>query len=127
LFYALNAKDGTQIFSLNFQKWPMFSSPAIVGNMLYIGSDNGKLIAIDLTTQQPAWMFETDGAKQNGPTYTKPDGTPNYEVAFASDFYDDMIVGVTKMMAVGTILSSPVVVESTIYFGSADGNLYALK
>jgi hypothetical protein len=29
-------------------------------------------------------------------------------------------------MAVGTVLSSPVVVDGVIYFGSADGNLYAL-
>ncbi len=31
------------------------------------------------------------------------------------------------MMSVGTILSSPVVVDGVIYVGSADGNLYALK
>jgi outer membrane protein assembly factor BamB len=37
-----------------------------------------------------------------------------------------MIIGVAKMMSVGAILSSPVVVDNVIYFGSADGNLYAL-
>ncbi len=57
---------------------------------------------------------------------TRPDGTPNYEAAFASDFYDDIVTGVSKMMAIGTILSSPVVADGVIYFGSTDGNLYAL-
>jgi len=126
LFYSLDAKTGGPIFSLKFQGWPMFSSPAIAGNMLYIGSHMGKLIALDLTAQNTSWTFETEGAKQNGATWTKSDGTPNYEAAFASDFYDDIVTGVSKMMAIGTILSSPVVMDGVIYFGSADGNLYAL-
>jgi outer membrane protein assembly factor BamB len=31
------------------------------------------------------------------------------------------------MMSVGAVLSSPVVVDDVVYFGSADGNVYALK
>jgi outer membrane protein assembly factor BamB len=127
LLYSLDAKTGSTIFSLTFQGWPMFSSPAIAGNTLYIGSHMGKLIAVDLTAQKTSWLFDTDGAKQNGAIWTKPDGTPNYDAAFASDFYDDLVTGVSKMMSVGTILSSPVVVDGVIYFGSTDGNLYALK
>jgi len=126
LFHALDTKTGDPIFSLKFQGWPMFSSPAVAGNMLYIGSHMGKLMAIDLTSQKTAWTFETDGARQNSSTWTKPDGTPNYEAAFTSDFYDDIVTGVTKMMNIGTILSSPVVVDRTVYFGSTDGNVYAL-
>jgi outer membrane protein assembly factor BamB len=126
LFYALDTKTGSLIFSLKFQGWPLFSSPAIAGSMLYIGSHMGKLIAIDLASQTASWMFETDGAEQNAAVWSKADGAPNYEAAFQSDFYDDIVSGVTKMMAIGTILSSPVVVERTIYVGSADGNLYAL-
>ena len=125
--YVLDAKTGTgpQIFSSN--KWPMFSSPALVGNMLYIGSDEGKLFAVDLTSQKQAWMFQTEGSKQIGPKYTKPDGTPNYEAAFTSFFYDDVMVGYDKLMGVGAILSSPVVADGVLYVGSTDGNLYALQ
>ena len=126
LFHALDAKTGSPVFSLKFQGWPMFSSPAIAGNMLYIGSHVGKLFAIDLAGQKTAWAFETDGSKQNGPAYTKPDGTPKYDAAFASDVYDDMIVDVGRLMPVGAILSSPVVVDNVVYVGSTDGNLYAL-
>ena len=126
MFYAFDAKSGAQVFSLNFKGWPMFSSPAIAGHMLYLGSHEGKLLAIDLAAQKLAWTFQTDGSRQNGPTYTKSDGTPNYEAAFTDFFFDDMVSGVNKMMSVGAILSSPVVVNNVIYFGSADGNLYAL-
>jgi outer membrane protein assembly factor BamB len=112
-------------FSLKFV-WPMFSSPTIAGNTLYIGSHAGKLIAIDLNTQKPAWTFDTDGSLQNGPTYTKADGSPKYEAAFTDFFYDDMVSGVQKMMSVGAVLSTPAVANGVIYFGSTDGNLYAL-
>ena len=33
--------------------------------------------------------------------YTKPDGTPNYNVAYADEFYDNMIIGVDRMQSVG--------------------------
>ncbi len=126
MFYALDAKSGAPVFSLKF-KWPMFSSPAIAGSMLYMGTHEGKLIAIDLKTQKLAWEFQTDASRRNGPAFTKPDGTPNYEVAFTEDFYDELVNGVSKMQAMGTVLSSPVVVDRVIYVGSTDGNLYALN
>jgi outer membrane protein assembly factor BamB len=94
--------------------------------MLYIGSHQGKLIAIDLASQKPAWTFETDAARKNRPGLTKPDGTPNYEAAFGDSFYESMVIGLSKRMSVGAMLSSPVVVNNVIYVGSTDGFLYAL-
>jgi eukaryotic-like serine/threonine-protein kinase len=126
LFHGLDAKSGTDLFSLDFKHWPMFSSPAIAGDLAYIGSHDGKLYAVNLKTQKLAWAFETESAKKNGPRYTKADGTPNYEAVFSDFFYDDMVAGVQQMMSVGAVLSSPVVVNDTIYVGSADGNVYAL-
>ncbi|HEX3846761.1 MAG TPA: PQQ-binding-like beta-propeller repeat protein [Steroidobacteraceae bacterium] len=49
----------------------------------------------------------------------------NYQATFTDFFYDDLILGVWKMMSVGAVLSSPAVDGATVYFGSADGNLYA--
>jgi eukaryotic-like serine/threonine-protein kinase len=126
LFYGLDAKSGAGLFSIANNHWPMFSSPAIAGGTAYIGSHEGKLLAIDLKSQRVAWTFVTESSKKNGPSFTMPDGTPNYEAAFFDFFYDDMIIGVQKMMSVGAILSSPVVVNGTIYVGSTDGNVYAL-
>src|SRR4029077_21137489 len=123
--YALEAEAGAPLFSLRFTTWHLFSSPALAGGMLYIGSHQGTLIAIDLASQKPAWTFETDASRQNGPAFTKPDGTPNYEGAFGDNFFESMVIGVNKMMSVGAILSSPVVVKNVIYVGSTDGFLYA--
>jgi outer membrane protein assembly factor BamB len=125
LFHAVDAKNGAAVFSLKFT-WPIFSSPAIAGDLLYLGSHDGKLRAIDLKTQKPAWEFQTEGSKRNLAALSKPDGTPNYAEAFTENFFENMVIGVNKLYAVGMILSSPVVVDNVIYVGSTDGNLYAI-
>jgi eukaryotic-like serine/threonine-protein kinase len=126
LLHAVEAKTGTPIDSLKFH-WPIFSSPSIAGTTLYLAGQDGKLIAVDLASFKPAWVFESEGSRQNLAALSKPDGSPNYEGIFQSNFYDDMIVGVRKTHTVGTFLSSPVISGGVVYIGSADGNLYALE
>jgi len=123
---ALDAKSGAVLFELSFNHWPFFSSPALAGDYLYIGSHSGKLLALDLKTAKSAWTFTTDGAAQNAAPLTKADGSPNYEAAFTDFFYDDMVAGVARMLSVGAVLSSPVIEGHNVYFGSWDGQLYAL-
>jgi len=127
LLHALDARTGAEVFTLDFNHWPMFSSPAIAGSMMYLGSHQGRLLAVDLKTQKLAWHFATDAAKKNGAALTDNKGAPNYQAAIADNFYDDVIVGLQKMLSVGAILSSPTVAGDTILFGSTDGNLYAIQ
>lgn len=127
LFYGFEAKAGGQpLLSLKFT-WPIFSSPAVAGDTIYFGSHNGVLTAVDLRTGKIAWSFQTDGARQNLAALSKPDGTTNYEAVFTENFYDNMLMGVYKLFATGAILSSPAIAGDAIYFGSTDGNLYALN
>jgi len=126
LVHALDAKTGSEIFSLDFNHWPFFSSPTLAGDYLYIGSHQGKLLAINLKTRQLAWSFATEDARKNGPTYTKADGTPNYRAAASDSFYDQMVIGLDRMMSVGAVLSTPVIDGDTLFFGSWDGQLYAI-
>jgi len=121
LVQALDAKSGTPVFSLAFNHWPFFSSPSLAGNFLYIGSEQGKLLAIDLGAQRLAWSFQTEDSKKNGPTYTNPDGTPNYRAAARDSFYDQLVIANDRMMSVGAVVDG-----DTIYFGSWDGQLYAI-
>jgi outer membrane protein assembly factor BamB len=95
--------------------------------MVYLGSWAGTLAGIDLTSQKTVWTYRTAAEKRNGPALTKADGTPNYEAAYASNFYDDIVAGFARMMTAGAILSSPTVANGVIYVGSTDGNLYALQ
>ncbi len=123
--HALDAQTGALDFLLKF-KWVIFSSPTIAGSTLYVAGQDGILTAVDLETKKPVWTFQTEASRQNLASVSKPDGAPNYEAAFASNFYDDMTVGISKLRVVGPILASPVVSGNVLYVGSSDGNLYAL-
>ena len=124
--FAADAKTGAIAYSVDFKGWPVYSSPAIAGSTLYVGSTAGTMNAVDLDKQSIVWTYTTDAAKQNGAALTKADGTSNYFGAFASDFYDDVVAGYAKIETIGEVLSSPVVVDDVVYFGGTDGNLYAL-
>jgi len=63
---------------------------------MYLGSHQGRLLAIDLSKQKLVWFFETDAAKKNGPAQTNDKGAPKYEAAFADNFYDDIVVGLQR-------------------------------
>lgn len=128
IMHAVDAKTGKVVFDLPAGS-PVFASIAIANGVLYMGNFAGKLTAIDLKTQKTAWTFETDGSRQNAAPITNPDGSIRWDALFPGPniFYDDMMLTVHKLFTSGTILSSPVVVEDSVLFGSTDGNLYALR
>ena len=125
LMQIVDAQTGASIDTIKFH-WPIFASPVLAGNLLYVASHDGQLVGVDMANRKAAWVFQSDGAKRNLSALSKPDGSPNYEAVFTSDFYDDMVAGVAKTHAVGTMMASPVISGDTVYIGSADGNLYAV-
>jgi|HubBroStandDraft_6_1064221.scaffolds.fasta_scaffold52871_2 outer membrane protein assembly factor BamB len=116
--WELDAKTGAPVFELP-TRLEMFGSPALAGHWLYIGSWDGTLTAVDLTTHKPGWVFQTDDSRANLPALLKAgqDMEP---------FYDAMVALVEHKFIVGPILSSPVIADHVLYVGSGDGNLYAL-
>ena len=127
LFHALDAKTGRLRFTFD-AKIGMFSSPALAGEMAYIGAINGRLYAINTKSGKLAWEFQTESSRQDPLKVLNSDGTRN-QAGFARTFYDfqDMYVTWYRNFSVGAIVSSPVVVQGEVFFGSTDGYLYALK
>ena len=119
LLYAADAKTGEIAFSVKCG-WPMYSSPVIAGSMLYIGSTAGTLNAVNLADGSKAWSFTTEAAKKYGTEI------PNYFAPFTTNFYNDVVASYNRLLVLGPILSSPVVVDNVIYVGGVDGNVYAL-
>ena len=124
--HAVDAATGAPLYALSFKHWPFFSSPALAGDYLYIGSHSGKLIALSLKTHTVAWTLPTDAARKNAAALTNAQGAPDYEAVFSDFFYDDMVSGVQRIFSLGSIVSSPVVAAGTLYFGGWDGQLYAV-
>ena len=126
-FMTLDAKSGRLRFEFKAGAY-MFSSAALAGDLAYVGDHNGRLYALDAKTGKLAWEFQTDASKKDPMKVLNPDGTLN-QGAFAPVFgdFEDMYIDMYRLMSIGAIVSSPVVDKGVVYFGSMDGNLYALQ
>jgi len=126
-FMALDAKTGRLRFDFKAGAY-VFSSAALAGDLAYVGDHNGRLYAIDAKTGKLAWAFQTEASKKDPMKILNPEGTLNQE-AFAPVFgdFEDMYIDFYRFISIGAIMSSPVVDKGVVYFGSTDGNLYALQ
>jgi outer membrane protein assembly factor BamB len=126
-FMALDAKTGRLKFNFDAKAY-IFSSAALAGDLAYVGSHNGRLYAIDTKTGKLAWDFQTEGAKKDPFKVLNADGSFN-QGAMAPIFNDfqDMYLDIYRFISIGAVMSSPVVDHGAVYFGSMDGNLYALQ
>jgi outer membrane protein assembly factor BamB len=127
-FMALDARNGRLRFNFDAKAY-VFSSAALAGDLAYFGDHNGKLYALDTKTGKLAWEFQTEASKTDTLKILNPDGSLNQEVLYQPVFndFEDMYVGFYKFVSIGAIMSSPVVDKGVVYFGSMDGNAYALQ
>jgi len=107
--YAVDAADGHQLWQRR-TGGPVASTPAIAGRLLYVGSYDGKFYALDARTGEPQWKFVTEGERRFEAKGLHGMQPKNQTIADPFDVY----------------LSSPVVAAGVVYFGSGDGNVYAL-
>jgi outer membrane protein assembly factor BamB/serine/threonine protein kinase len=107
------------------------SSPVVVGGVIYIGSDNSNLYALDAQSGLKKWAFHTKGpvvstpAVVNGVVYV---GTLDQSGFNDPNMYAiDALSGQQKWSSPtgGSVYSSPAVANNVVYVGSADGNIYA--
>jgi len=112
--YAVDLKTGKQIWKFT-TGGAVNSSPAVCGNRLCFGSFDGYFYELDARTGKLTWSFKTGGEKKVG---AKGLWTMKPSSQYMEDLYD-------------FFLSSPVFSDDQlhpmVYFGSSDGNLYALN
>jgi outer membrane protein assembly factor BamB/pimeloyl-ACP methyl ester carboxylesterase len=130
LFLALDAKSGREKFHIPASGY-IYSSPSISGNSIYFGDFTGQLFAIDLHAEgKILGVYMTDARKQNCYKFLKNNQIMDYasmEKGKDLTLYSTSAEMVHNLYSLGSILSSPVISNNTIYFGSADSCLYALK
>lgn len=125
-FKALDAATGDVKIDLQ-NKAVSFSSPAIVGDVALYGTSDGYLNAVDLRDGTLKARFQTEGSKENGAKYTDDEGRMRTQGMYPDRTLDGMMIGMRTMMTLGSVLSSPVVADGVVYFGSTDGHLYAVR
>ena len=107
--YAVDAATGRQIWK-RATKGPVSSSPAVVDGVVYVQSYDGKFYAIDAKTGDLKWKFASSGERRFEAKGLHGMQPKNQTIADPFDVY----------------LSSPLVVQGSVYFGCGDGNVYAL-
>lgn len=113
---------------------PVRSSPAIAQGIIYFGSADRNLYAVDSATGQMKWKFQAGGAVQSSPAVWR--GMVYFGSADGSFYALDAKTGQMKWSHKSAnshyeggwdyVSSSPAVANGTVYFGSGDYNLYAL-
>jgi outer membrane protein assembly factor BamB len=126
---GLNAYNGDSLFTLNLNSY-IFSSPVIAGDYLYIGDFSGTVFCVDTELKKIAWKFRTQGSLENRDNLLLPSGESNSQggaVFFKSGptFANNMKF-MEALYNLGAVLSTPLVDNGVVYFGSSDGNIYAL-
>jgi len=113
---------------------PIYSSPTLDDNWIYVGSGDGHLYALDLNTGAERWRFGTGGAVDSAPAVA--DGTV-YVVSRDGSLYAVDASEGTLRWSYATegermvdfwdfYLSDPLVYGEVVVFGSGDGAIYAL-
>jgi outer membrane protein assembly factor BamB len=114
----------------------VFSSPSIADGIVYVGSQDMSVYAIDQWSGVGLWKFTTGGtiessaAVANGKVFIGSDDGYLYCLnaqtgSLVWKQFVDSGLPITSGAAV-MLRSSPAVVGNTVYIGSVDGNLYAL-
>jgi outer membrane protein assembly factor BamB len=126
LFRIVDAATGKELVKQQ-EKAFVFSSPAVVGTTVLIGVLNGTLTARDLETGNLLWDYQVPKSKENKGWILTAERKFNLPLVFPSGLYETTIAGTLREDSVGSIYSSPLVANGVVYFGSADGYLYAIE
>ena len=125
---VIDLETGTEFRNMRLDS-PLIASPAVVGDLLYVGTHTGQIVCVDWRKGEFIWRYE--GAR----------GTAFHASAAVSD--DLVIVGGHDKQihaidrATGTLKwmfptkakveSSGSIVDRRIFVGSGDGNLYGIS
>ncbi len=124
---ALNKNTGDSIYQVLSKGWIM-SSPSLVNNIVYYGDLNGFLYANDISTGKQLWTYQLESSKSDLYKILGKDSVLNYDVVFSNQKRKkENKTSMEMLMNLGSIHSSPVIKDAVIYFGSANGNVYALQ
>jgi outer membrane protein assembly factor BamB len=126
LYHVLDAATGKSVLKVQDKAY-MFSSPAVAGDVVLIGVLNGTLQARDLKSGEALWDFQTETSRQNKGWVLTADRKFNEPLTFYSNWREAPVLASDRQFNIGAIFSSPLVVNGVVYFGSTDGNLYALE
>ncbi len=107
--YAVDAATGRQRWMAR-TGGPVASTPALAGERVFALSYDGRLYALDVRSGEVLWKFASEGERRF-------EARGLHGMQPRSQTFADMF---------DVYLSSPLVVDGRVYFGSGDGHVYAV-
>lgn len=126
---VIDIETGMQVSELDLGS-PLIASPAVIDNILYVGTHAGVFVAVDWQKPEVLWQFKDPKREQEYRSSAAV--TDKYVLVGCRDkrlHCLDRATGeqVWEFVTRAQVDSSPVVVGDRVYFGSADKNLYGLS
>jgi eukaryotic-like serine/threonine-protein kinase len=125
-YLVVDAETGKPILQHQASAY-IFSSPSVAGSVVFVGILNGTLEARDLDSGELLWDFRTEASRRNKGWALTADRGFNAPMLYWSNWGETPIAATVRQFGVGSVFSSPLVIGGVVYFGSTDGNLYALE
>jgi alpha-tubulin suppressor-like RCC1 family protein/outer membrane protein assembly factor BamB len=119
--------------------WTAKMSAAVVGSpalnfdgtVLYVGTANGRLNAVDFETGETNWSVRLPAAPTSSPTVNEDGlvyiGTANGSIYGISDLGDEGSIDFAKFIGAGKVASPAVDDDGNIYAGTTGNGLHALR
>ncbi|OQP59447.1 hypothetical protein A3860_37495 [Niastella vici] len=128
LLLALDAATGKEKFRTAANGY-VYSSPVVAGNTIYFGDFTGQLLALDIASGTITDRFQTPGRQKNAASILNNGKLDFAYMTQGMDLanYATTVAGMNRLYTLGPILSKPAIGNGVIYFGSADGSLYAVR
>jgi outer membrane protein assembly factor BamB len=114
----------------------VMSSPSVVNGLVYFGSQDMNVYAVDISNGELVWKYQTNGTIESSPAVVNgkvfigsDDGHIYCLDAYSGNLIWKQFVNSSLPLNHGSVVmlrSSPAVVGDSVYVGSVDGNLYAL-
>jgi parallel beta-helix repeat protein len=125
--YALDVLTGDIVWNYMTPSGISLSSPTIVDNVLYIGSTDEKIYALQASDGTLLWNYTTLGAVYSSPAVA--DGIVYIGSVDSNVYALNATTGtvIWSFTTGGEVFSSPAVVDGIVYIGSNDSKLYALN
>ena len=130
MLYSLNVK-GSERVRWTFAAGAYLSTPAVSGGMVFAGSNNGNVYAIDRASGAQRWVFRTGTTEERAFQFfstARAEGGRVYIGAADRNLYClDALTGslIWKAAVSDWVRSRPVVAGGAVYAASMDGRLHA--
>jgi outer membrane protein assembly factor BamB len=128
---VIDIREGRQVHEVPLGEGAyLIASPAVEGNMLYVGTHDSRVVGVDWKAQRVVWTFVDEAHPLE---YRSSAAVTDKFVILGG--YDKKVHCIDKAKGTevwnfatrGHVESSPVVVGERVFFGSGDGNVYALS